>query len=133
MGLDNGLVVKIKDKKSFGSIPERFKKDIFEVDSIEMSYWRKCWNVRSLMFDVLNAKRDSDTYEFIVSADELKQFNKELKKYCRDEDWCLENQIWSIKTFRKICKDNIKNSRRIMRWLKTKPEDSYEIIFYDSY
>lgn len=133
MGLDNGLIVKIKDKKSFGSIPERFKKDIFEVDSIEMSYWRKCWNVRSLMFDVLNAKRDEDAFEFIVSADELKQFNKELKEYCKDEDWCLENQIWSIKEFRKICKNNIKSSRRIMRWLKTKPEDSYEIVFYDSY
>ena len=60
MGLDNGLCLKIKNREKFGTLPTWIKYEEWEQKGnydIELLYWRKCWNVRDVIFDFLHAKR----------------------------------------------------------------------------
>ena len=47
MGLDNGLVIRKRNQKV----------------SKEIAYWRKCWNVRRDILDIINSTEEKYCYE----------------------------------------------------------------------
>ena len=63
----------------------------------------------------------------------LKIFNRELKTIYNRKAWDEGDSIWTWKECRSNRKRGLRFSKRVVKWLKDKPEDSYELSFYDSY
>lgn len=136
MGLDNGILLKIKDRDKFGKLPKGY--EIWFDDTIEILYWRKCWNIRSYIFDFLNdkgIKTVTDCSEdSVMSLDDLKELLKGLK-HCYKRKWWEENNdtIWEFDDIKDNFKDSLACAKSLVKWIKDKDPDSYEISFYDSY
>jgi hypothetical protein len=100
---------------------------------LEVAYWRKCWNVRRIIFDVLRRGDDNDSV-IDVTRDELIEIIHRLEDDLHYSDF-LEGEwgscIWDWNEFRYIQKRNMKNLKKLARMMKRHPE--IEVIFYDSY
>lgn len=97
---------------------------------LSVAYWRKCWNVRNIFFDLLNIIDFNDSMT-TMSADDIKRIIVELKKLnsknFQDRGYC----IWDWKEFRKINHRNIKALKKCIKMMKKSP--TMEIYFYDSW
>ena len=110
MGLDNGLVIRKRNQKV----------------SKEIAYWRKCWNIRGDILDIIDSTEEKYCYE--ISPSQLLQIVKILSKY-NEKNW--DHSIWSW--------DDIKHS--IKKQILTIPfwiifllfNKDYYCEFYDSY
>lgn len=58
---------------------------------------------------------------------------KILKTLYTKESWDEGGSIWSWDEVKKNYPANLKYARKVLKWLKTKPSDSYQVFFYDSY
>ena len=136
MGLDNGIQFKILDKQKFGKIPSWFRReawaDKYEYD-YEILYWRKCWNVRSAILDYLCDFFDEEEVETNITPDQLEDIFAILKTLYTKENWNKGGSIWSWDEIGKNYPANLKYARKVLKWLKTKPEGSYQLYLYDSY
>ena len=143
MGLDNGVNLKVKDKEAFGKMPKWLRREEWEDKydyDYEMLYWRKCWNVREEVYHLMRkyyGRLDDDQYEFQLDVDMLKDLFKVLRKMYRKKMWDNDYEdgmtIWSWSTVRRDYLSSLRYAKRVARWLKTKPADSFEVYFYDSY
>ena len=134
MGLDNGIQFRILDREKFGDIPKWFKREPWEDKhgcDYEVLYWRKCWNVRAEILSYLEAS--DDEYEWALSLMDLQDICKILKELYRKENWDERQSIWSWDEIKKNYPANLKYARKVLKWLSTKPEGSYQLYFYDSY
>ena len=98
---------------------------------LEIAYWRKCWNVRRVIYCTLNQPDENDN-EIELSYEDVRNIIKALEDeihYCTFEDW--GDCIWTWNEFRRFQKRNIKNLKKLARMMKRHPE--VEVIFYDSY
>lgn len=141
MGLDNGIIIKIKDSQKFGAIPKWIKRTEWEKSNshIEINYWRKCWNVRKEIFDYINrnncpAVDEHQEYEFELDIDDTLSILKQIKENCYSaEKWDNSESFWEWNEVKRNYKWHLRQAIKITKWLKKKPIDSYQIIFYDSY
>lgn len=137
MGLDNGIIVKIKDNQKFGAIPKWVKCSAGK--QFEINYWRKCWNVRAEIFDYIHRNNcpaidEYQEYEFELSINDTLSILKQIKENCYSEKkWDYSQSIWEWYEIKQHFKRRLRQAKKIIRWLKRKPTDSYQIIFYDSY
>ena len=135
MGLDNGINFKILNKDKFGEIPVWFRREDWEDKygyDYEILYWRKCWNVRnSILYFLPDAH--SDGGEFTVTLDQLQDIFKILKTLYTKKNWGEAGSIWSWDEIKKTYPANLRYAKRVVKWLTSKPADSYTIYFYDSY
>ena len=132
MGLDNGIEIKRKDNLPNCVLcfdnDEWRKKHGYD---LEVAYWRKCWNVRRIIFDVLGRGEDDCVYD--VTREELVEIIYHLENDIHYFDF-LEREwdcIWEWNDFRRIQKRNMKNLKKLARMMKRHPE--IEVFFYDSY
>lgn len=100
---------------------------------LEVAYWRKCWNVRAIIFDVLRRGDDNDSV-IDITREEVLEIIKRLQDDLHyfdflDDDW--GGCIWEWNIFRNIQKRNIKNLKKLVKMMKRHPE--IEVYFYDSY
>lgn len=135
MGLDNGINFKVLNKDKFGEIPAWFRREPWEDEhnrDYEILYWRKCWNVRSSILCSL-----PDTHggggEFPVTPDQLQNIFEILKALYTKKNWDEHESIWSWDEIKKDYPANLRYAKRVAKWLASKPVDSFEIYFYDSY
>ena len=98
---------------------------------LEVAYWRKCWNVRAEILSYLQA--DDDEYEWTLGLMDLQDICKILKKLYTKANWDESQSIWSWDEIKKNYPANLKYARKVLKWLGTKPEGSYQLYFYDSY
>ena len=134
MGLDNGIMLKIIDKEKFGPMPAWIKREEWEDQynyDYDILYWRKCWNVRAVILSYLEAS--DDEYEWTLSLMDLQDICKILKKLYTKENWDESQSIWSWDEIKKTYITNLRYACRVLKWLHTKPEGSYQLYFYDSY
>ena len=132
MGLDNGIVIKRRTDlpaAAFAYFDEEWRaKNNYD---LEIAYWRKCWNIRNIIFDLLNIEdfNDSQTAMTIEDVDAVIAALCKINK----KNW-LEygSTIWEWKEFKSIQRRNIRNLRRLHRMMKKKP-DVFEVYFYDSW
>lgn len=133
MGLDNGIEIRRRN-----NLPncvlcfdrEWTKKCGYD---LEVAYWRKCWNVRAIIFDVL--QRGDDNGSIIeITHEELREIIRRLEEELHyfnflGGDW--GGCIWTWNEFRRIQKRNIKNLKKLEKMMRRHPD----IIpfFYDSY
>ena len=129
MGLDNGICVK---KTDFLSNNYKLKKMHHFSTSIELCYWRKCWNIRNLILDTLNIYSDNDL-KYYLSIDEIDDIIKVLKKLNKSNWNDFGYSIWDWKEQKRHIKQHIKNLKYIKKLLNKYPNEKIDIYFYDSY
>ena len=135
MGLDNGI--QIKRNTSTNSIPE-LKQFELAYDNkhqfdFEICYWRKCYNIRNMIMDVVESARDNDNSDILTTTDiekiihGLQSFNSANWQENGGSiwDWDDEEYPYSEKIQRDI--ENLKNLQMLME------KYDLEVYFYDSY
>ena len=145
MGLDNGIMLKIKDKEKFGGdrLPSWMPREDWEDKGNypwEILYWRKCWNIREVIFEHLVENKikvcDDCSFDMPMSLDVFWRLCKRLDS-CYNAKWWNENDesIWSWEDIEEsgYQKERLALAMRLVGWLETKDPESYEISFYDSY
>ena len=131
MGLDNGICVKRTDKTA--NIPEllRFEDDWirkYQTD-YEVCYWRKCWNVRHMIMDVVTGGF-SDSYRIFLTADDVSRIAEALGSFT-EHNWEDEGgSIWEFCEYKEILGDQIANLGVLKRLMQ---EHELAVYFYDSY
>lgn len=138
MGLDNGIYIKGDAAKAFPEIIKRT--EYIPYDNIyEVAYWRKCWNVRDLIFDVLCDNNhcpgnNRDCGDYLIDRDDLYDIADELAAF-DEESWNDGGSIWDWEDSR--IEEKIAYDVATIRWLaaycETHPELENYIYFYDSY
>ena len=132
MGLDNGIcVMRAKETKKIEHKLGKFSDD-YSYD-FDFAYWRKCWNVRELILNVLGGEKDYCT-DYVVSLEDLKIIIKILKSFNK-YNWNLAYNnnytIWSWKTYKSANKKHIRQLKYLYKLKKKYPW--IIIYFYDSY
>ena len=142
MGLDNGirLIMRQKidpkedilfndfEKIDFDEFATNEYKDGYYYD---VCYWRKCWNIREMIFDILDADRNSlsEKYE-IDKPSQIQEISDRLYKMLQNgEDW--ENSIWDFEDMITPLAYDIVNLAALKR-IMTK-YTNVKVEFYDSY
>lgn len=136
MGLDNGIILKLKDKKVPVNFPKQdswwvsTQEDVDRNVEFHVAYWRKCWDIRRIILEVLHAGQDGGEYP--VEAEDLPAIRRGIVNLLNPKNY-KENadSIWEYE-------ERIDNELQILlnlMWLenhlKEHPEDS--AFFYDSY
>jgi hypothetical protein len=98
---------------------------------LEVAYWRKCWNVRSIIMDVLKVKDNNDSYT-TMTIDDVDAVITALYKINKKNWLDRGSTIWDWKEFKGIQRRNIRNLRRLRYMMRKKPE-VFEVYFYDSW
>ena len=133
MGLDNGIQIRRKDNLPNCALCFDDEWTKARGYDLEVAYWRKCWNVRYVIFDVLRRGDDNDSV-IDITREEVLEIIRRLEyefHYSNflDNDW--GGCIWEWNIFRNIQKRNIKNLKKLAKMMKRHPE--IEVYFYDSY
>ena len=98
---------------------------------LEVAYWRKCWNVRSIIMDVLNVRENNDSYT-TMTIDDVDAVITALCKINKKNWLDRGSTIWDWKEFKGIQRRNIRNLHRLHHMMRKKPE-VFEVYFYDSW
>ena len=79
MGLDNGIM--IKRTENLPRCVETFDEDWRKKHNfdLEVAYWRKCWNVRNVIYNTLNQPEENDS-EIEMSYEDVLTVINELNK-----------------------------------------------------
>ena len=134
MGLDNAI--EIRRKSNLPNCVLCFDNDEWRKQhgyDLEVAYWRKCWNVRAIIFDVLRRGDDNDSV-IDITREELVEIIHRLEDDLHYFDFLEEEWgscIWEWNTFRRFQKWNLKRLKKLAHMMKRHPE--IEVIFYDSY
>ena len=134
MGLDNGINIvrndysnKIKALKRFTSPYDKDKTYPFEV-----CYWRKCWNVRSNIFDIIGVE-NAYQYQFALDVPMIEEIISVLKSY-NAKTWEYggwNGSIWEWSEHKKFNRRHIRKLKRLVKIMKKYPD--LKVYFYDSY
>lgn len=137
MGLDNGvkLCKEGLTDEQWDRICRKLKVDkVLDCDNegCEVSYWRKCYNIRRDVLGLLEAT-DDEIYEYPLDSIKLKGIidickNQLKERWDSESFWCWEE----IKPTHKRNIKNMKRLQRVLRWLEEK-DIEYRCYFYDSY
>lgn len=130
MGLDNGISIRRNTAPESASKIFHEEEWAKKYNYIEVAYWRKCWNVRNIVFELLEIYDFNDS-QTMMTADDVKRVIAELRKlnsanFCDDGD-C----IWDWDEFKRINRRNIKALKRLAKLMKKCPD--IEVYFYDSW
>lgn len=139
MGLDNGLICENAPRtKEFKSLMDEYHEH-----SIEICYWRKCWDFRNEIIeaglgigcDDKRWKEDDVTSleNFYLSIPQLENFRDILAKYTDPEYVAEHNEesIWDDDAIIPIMQDNLDRLDYFISLMKQSP--GLKVWFYDSY
>lgn len=128
MGLDNGITLKKKD------LPKRFNclaaKGRDCGSEIEIAYWRKCWQIRRLIYEAINMPDENDSIIELSRKDVL-AIIKALTKNIKRKWYECTPPYWEWKEYKVNHRENIRRLRRLARLMKKYSDVIVE--FYDSY
>ena len=139
MGLDNGIRLKSKTRIDFPDYIQIDGQDFSDEHdgfpfTYDICYWRKCRNVRSAIFDIIDRDKDDDNqYVFDVTADDCRKIAEVFIEYLKNpESWDDENlSIWTFDEYKNHIADDIIN----LSWLSKVLCENNKCYaeFYDSY
>ena len=99
-------------------------------NSYSLCYWRKCWNIRRMVFSVVTPDAENDT-QTPLGVDEMLEIATRLDKL-NAKNWTDEGtSIWTWDEQRQNIKKCAKMLRRAAKLKKRFPHT--EIYFYDSW
>ena len=130
MGLDNGISIRRESAPAEALAifdDEISKKHGYSPD---VAYWRKCWNVRNIIFEILYIEDFNDS-QTTMGVEDVKRVIAELRKLNR-KNYCDRGDcIWDWDEFKQSNRRNIKNLRKLVRLMRKYP--AMEVYFYDSW
>ena len=135
MGLDNGIIIECKSKEEAQSIIDDAATHLNSLDlyqtEVEVCYWRKCWNIRREILEVLHAGDEGGKYT--IDIEDIKPIIKRLYKFLDKETWENDDDgsIWEFEEFRESLLWSILNLSWLYYYKIEHPK--IEIYFYDSY
>lgn len=136
MGLDNGLILHSKEKIDF---PDEVRvRDWWESNGCyhySLCYWRKCWNIRHEMAQIISAPMDY-VAKYDLDITEVKNFWRALNELNSEYGWAQGQSIWTYEEM----KEHLNDDLLIIEWLisfmrenqKARGEEFW-VEFYDSY
>ena len=133
MGLDNGICVRNTEKSR--AIHEKLvkfsnKEWVERGGAYDFAYWRKCWNVREDIFNIIGC---SGEYAMPLSIEDVKEIIATLSHY-NHKTWKYGGwlgSIWTWNEHKRINGRHIRQLKYLVRLMKRYPE--LEVYFYDSY
>lgn len=139
MGLDNGIQLITKQKIDLDDweiVPDYvkiefddfFTKEYNDGYYYDICYWRKCWNIRHVILDII--EEDGDGRYEIDKPSQIQTIMNNLIMFLEDmETW--DNSIWSAEEIIPHLAQDIVN----LSWLKKYKQENptAKISFYDSY
>lgn len=141
MGLDNGIDVKGIQYEEFPEgigIDEYFFDDGYgEYNEIEIAYWRKCWNIREDILDILTKDEPDmdDEFAYEVKLKHIPEIINALLKYC-DPEYFEERAgetIWEYESIRYRNLDAVAALSWLYFYILDHPDKDVTMTFYDSY
>ena len=136
MGLDNGIVLKLSNKKVPEDFPEKGawwiepQEEVEKRGELHVAYWRKCWDIRGIILEVLHAGQDGGEYQ--VEAEDLSAIRRGIVKLLNPKTYEDEaDSIWEYEERVESELQILLNLMWLENYLKKHPEDS--AYFYDSY
>lgn len=132
MGLDNSI--EVKHNEYTNNIPElqRFARswDTEKKYDFEIVYFRKCWNVRSVIFDAVPGTYNNDISD-PLSIEDIDNIIKGLQSFNAD-NWqeIALGSIWDWEKYKSKIQEDIENLRYLKELMK---KYDLEVYFYDSY
>ena len=130
MGLDNWISIK-HDEHTPKCVAKCFKKG-YNGYEYEVAYWRKCWNVREIIFRTSERYTEEDrAYKTALTRDDILKIIKELRGLSVNNYDAKSVCFWDWKDFRRINRRNIKKLKKLS-WIMLWHPD-LEVYFYDSY
>lgn len=142
MGLDNGITLRVKGEinpdAEILTIPG-IEKDSWNDNSepgftyYDICYWRKCWNIRDILFD---AKGKENCGEYNFTVDELKEVRDGIyHAICKGPKvWNEENRsIWDFEEAMNFLPWDIVRISALIDYLQHEGAGRSEAFFYDSY
>lgn len=133
MGLDNGIMCKLKNKPPKFLHFYHFKSE----DEYEILYWRKYWGVRREILKILNGY-DSTNIGcndgiFNISYDQMKTIFHLCVKLCNKKffDEYAGSHVFNYEDSKKIMRWNVLRAGWLL--MKMKFDKSIKPYFYDSY
>ena len=141
MGLDNAIMAKGRTKAGsdyLEMIKNKFNLEVYDGE-YEIAYWRKCWNVRSRILDIVKLECDkerSNEYEFFFGIEVFEKIADDLKYFLNEDNWENDgNSIWTWVEMLPCIADQIRVMRVILEDIECgviNAED-LDFRFYDSY
>lgn len=146
MGLDNGIVIRTKKTKEMRDIVPWYVSvasgEWVDKFNFEVCYWRKCWNIRAGIFDILwknhhnewhkSGYDESPKEQMILRIEDVKEIYQLLVDYINEDlEWDTSDTIWELKDYRPYLVQCAMNLIWLVEWMTAHPEDVVE--FYDSY
>lgn len=136
MGLDNGIIVKREDAKKFPPLM-KFKDD-YDDEEVHVAYFRKCWNVREKIFEILSKKDDGhynpDGEITALTVEDVEDIISALEAFTEEqwgEDYHYSDTIWDASVGMRLLERAISGLYVLRAAMYTDP--SIEASFYDSY
>lgn len=134
MGLDNGIIVRLNNSVDRSQIPS-FVRCFFDEfrtgNEFEVCYWRKCWNMRNDILNVIKTTGNNE-YQFNLDADDISDIKNVVARYF-DIDYfdSHDDTIWDYK---ELLSQNIRCYINLC-WLESFMQENpnIEVYFYDSY
>ena len=103
MGLDNGIIMKVKIKAEWVETLG-IKESEFEI-----AYWRKCWNFRNDVMAYFDSS--SEEYAYPMTVDDLDGIDRIISEQIENK---VSEMIWDKKETKSIHKANRKMIRNCM-------------------
>lgn len=131
MGLDNSIEIKRTPYTDSISELRQFNLDWDNKHEYDFSvcYWRKCWNIRNGILDILG-DRFSDQWRFHLNTENIDKiivFLKSLNKHNWNDDG---GSIWTWEEYKNHIKDDIKKLKMLRKLMK---KYDLKVVFIDSY
>lgn len=149
MGLDNGIVVKTKEQSQ---VFDWVQKTVFKASDeptlvydegeykyeYDITYWRKCYGIRSFILSVYRRNHPDDKiddrYSYNLTTDDIKDIQWFLHHCIISEQYYNDqaNSIWEYEDLRPILEQQVRSLEILLQEI-AKQGNNIKVIFYDSY
>lgn len=143
MGLENGIILKAKERIKVPRSAKLTKRDIlgehewfnvalldyiFEGERVKICYWSSGWGIRDEIMEVLNAPIDGDC---LIEIEDIENIIEILSRYMNKHYYNDHHRsIWNYEEMKPALALDLIRLRWCWRLLE---EDKIELEFYDSY
>ena len=130
MGLDNGIVIRRRDdlpKEVLVLFDDEWRAKYGY--NLEAAYWRKCWNVRGIILNILGVEEENDS-DTPVSSEDLALIIQELESLNEENYQDDGGTIWTWDEFVAINANNLEKMRLLYKLME---DFDLEVYFYDSW
>lgn len=140
MGLDNGILLRVRGRINENS--PWYEKLRLNSDSVEekngfsvydICYWRKCWNIREILFEnCADTNGVDDCGSYTLTPEEIGAIRDALCDILRDGDAAWDDSIWTFEEAMNFLPWDIVVLGQLMDFLQENA-GKCEVFFYDSY